>query len=516
MKILLAGPGTGKTTRIKSIIASEFTKANRIKVLSFTNFTVNDLNEYFADDERVSCSTLHSFAFGLNHQKDLYVATDTEKRILEKLAEKAEIALSDVCEQLGCVTFDGMIARSAAFINANPVYSKDKIGTLDLLLVDEFQDFNPSEQALVNAVSQYASETILLGDDDQSIYGFKDADPDGIISIFNDAAVGKIEHENICYRCPDAVVDLASKLISYNKRRIAKEWRKNGKEGSVGIQQFRTGNDADEFVLKRISEIRDEEPNASILVLSRLRLIVESLRSKLGDDNPEIVYCWAEPDLDLQAQVWWMCAIFLDDKLKFLVFLLGTRRLSANKKVVKFLKEVLNEGILKSDAVNRMLDMRLFPDDMIQYLRKQPDIEQFFLERPEFERLTEFIDRTNLKKSIFDLSRQLRKDIPFEKGKVNLMSIHKSKGLQADYVFILGLTSGILPNDQEGLDTIEAQRRLLFVGVTRALKQLYLLSTIEWTGVDLRTNNADLSQFQFRYQSRNYRGKASRFIEEMK
>lgn len=200
MKILLAGPGTGKTTNIKSIIANDFHAAKRIKVLSFTNFTVNDLSGSFETNESVSSATLHSYAFGLNHQKELYVATGPEQKILEKLAEKTEIALGDVCSQLSCITFDGMIAASAGFISANPVYAKEKIGDLDLLLVDEFQDFNPSEQSLVLAVSEYAAETIILGDDDQSIYGFKDADPDGIISIYNNAAVEKIPHENICYR----------------------------------------------------------------------------------------------------------------------------------------------------------------------------------------------------------------------------------------------------------------------------------------------------------------------------
>ncbi|MDQ6757491.1 MAG: AAA family ATPase [Bacteroidota bacterium] len=67
MKILLAGPGTGKTTKIKSIIAEQYANAEKIKVISFTNATVNDLTENFNNHQNVSCSTLHSFALGLNH-----------------------------------------------------------------------------------------------------------------------------------------------------------------------------------------------------------------------------------------------------------------------------------------------------------------------------------------------------------------------------------------------------------------------------------------------------------------
>ena len=103
----------------------------------------------------------------------------------------------------------------------------------------------------------------------------------------------------------------------------------------------------------------------------------------------------------------------------------------------------------------------------------------------------------------------------FEKGKVNFMSIHKSKGLEAEYVIINGLVSGILPNETRGQDTIEAQRRLLFVGMTRALKELYLVSTVEWEGGMLKRNYADIDQFKFIPWKRKYNGKTSKFIEEI-
>ena len=71
----------------------------------------------------------------------------------------------------------------------------------------------------------------------------------------------------------------------------------------------------------------------------------------------------------------------------------------------------------------------------------------------------EHLDTDRLENSLKSLSQKFKSDIQFETKKINLMSIHKSKGLQADYAFILGLTSGILPNDERGLHTIEAQRR---------------------------------------------------------
>ena len=93
------------------------------------------------------------------------------------------------------------------------------------------------------------------------------------------------------------------------------------------------------------------------------------------------------------------------------------------------------------------------------------------------------------------------------------MSIHKSKGLQADVVFINGLVNGVLPNEQEGIDTVEAQRRLLFVGITRAFRNLFLLSSVEWDGKYV--NKVDKSQFSYSPQQKKYDARTSTFVDEM-
>ena len=128
-----------------------------------------------------------------------------------------------------------MIKSCLQFLKANPAYAKEKIGTLDLLIVDEFQDFNAVERELVYQLSNYAAETIILGDDDQSIYDWKDADPEGIIELFKDSRVEKIKHDNKCHRCPDVVVEHATFLIKRNIRRVDKIWEKTGKDGKLAF-----------------------------------------------------------------------------------------------------------------------------------------------------------------------------------------------------------------------------------------------------------------------------------------
>jgi superfamily I DNA/RNA helicase len=101
-----------------------------------------------------------------------------------------------------------------------------------------------------------------------------------------------------------------------------------------------------------------------------------------------------------------------------------------------------------------------------------------------------------------------------EAGVVNIMSVHRSKGLQAANVFILGLVEGIIPNKSEGLAVTESQRRVMFVGMTRATQKLYCLSTVEWDGAVI--HRVDASQFTFDRRRKKHMGPASSFIAEMK
>ncbi len=185
----------------------------------------------FKDFKNVNCSTLHSYALRLNHLDKAQILNEEEISILEKLSEKINVNFETLCSLFDCITFDNMIKSCNTFISNNPVYASEKIGQLDLLIVDEFQDFNPDEQKLIHIISKYSNNTFILGDDDQSIYSFKDAGPEGIINLYNDSKIDKIPHENKCYRCPDVIVDACMKLIGNNLKRVPKFGKNLKKKG---------------------------------------------------------------------------------------------------------------------------------------------------------------------------------------------------------------------------------------------------------------------------------------------
>jgi DNA helicase II / ATP-dependent DNA helicase PcrA len=517
MKLLLAGPGTGKTTKIKSIIRDEFPNAERIRVLSFTQATVKDLTSSFSDNQNVFCSTLHGFALGLNHTPTKYILSDTrETQAIEKIAKRLDITFADACEQLNCITFDGMIAECVSFLRSNPVYAKDKVGSLDLLIVDEFQDFNPDEQALIMLISKLSTETIILGDDDQSIYGFKDADPDGIISLYHDNQIEKLQHENICYRCPDDIIDYCSRLLEKNKNRVKKVWKKNGKAGNVIVQQKLNQEQCDGFILDKIEEIRKTNDNAGILILSPVGFAVKSLREKLATAKTEVVDCWAETiSSEILEKIWWLNAIFSNHKILSLIFIVSKSNLTdyRKNKLLKLFTSFIQKGQDETEVLQQLLDFGYLNTSLLNCVLNEPDATIFFDQNTGFSILLEYIDLEDINVSVTRLTEKVRLTQEFDNDKINMMSIHKSKGLQADFVLITGLVQGILPNDTKGLDTIESQRRLLFVGMSRALKDLYLISTVEWSGQEV--NKVDKSQFEYFYRTKGYRGRTSKFVDEM-
>lgn len=514
MKILLAGPGTGKTTKIKSIIAEQFADAKKIKVISFTNATVNDLTESFSNHPNVSCSTLHSFALGLNHLPELHILIKDEEDIILSLSNKLDLEFSVVAEFLKCITFDGMISQCVSFVAANPAYAKDKIGELDLLLVDEFQDFNPDEQKLVMLTSALAGETMILGDDDQSIYGFKDADPDGIINLYKDEKIEKIPHENICYRCPDAIVDFCVKLLQKNKNRIPKDWNKSNKAGNLNIQQFMKQKDCDNYITQRVQEIRKADDKASILILSPVGFAVETLKQNFAAKDLQFVDCWSEGyNKEILCKIWILNAIFCKNKLPFIIFILKHHNQFTRPKLIRAIKQRFEKDFDEKVLIKEIIDLGYLPEPFAKYILNPPSLDDFFNAHNDFDFAKEFIDKDDTEGSISRLVSKVNPKKEFVKGEINFMSIHKSKGLQAEYVFISGLVTGILPNETKGLDTIEAQRRLLFVGLTRALKELTLTSTVEWDGKNV--NKVDKSQFEYKFWTKKWRGKTSKFIQEI-
>ncbi|MCH7928863.1 MAG: ATP-dependent helicase [Candidatus Dadabacteria bacterium] len=513
MKLLLAGPGTGKTTKVKSIIDVGFSSSQNILVLSFTNATVTDLRSSFRDYSNVSCYTLHSYALKINHLRNFYVLSSRdEEKIIRSHSKKMAITFDEFCSLIHCITFKNMVAECSSFIRDNSEYAKENIGQIDLLIVDEFQDFNQGERNLVYSISEYADETILLGDDDQSIYGFKDADPEGIISAYNDSSIERLSHENICYRCPDDIVFYSTQLIIRNKNRIRKPWMKSGNSGDIIFHQEMSREKTNDYIINILKKIPENETR---LILSPVSFYLPQLLEKL--ENNEIKYenFWTSPiDPETQEKLWWLKAIYTKNKLIHILFLAKNYKLLNRKKYISILRDAFQKGLTEENIFQQFKDEKILISPFVDYLLEQPKISDFLQNHMEYQNLLDQETEEEMISAIPKLATILFPNPEFSNDAVNLMSIYKSKGLQAQHVIITDINEGVLPNDTSGIDTIESQRRLLFVGMTRTQKTLYLISTVKWEGKYV--HKVDKSKFEYKFWEKSYYSKTSRFIDEMR
>ena len=506
MKILLAGPGTGKTYKIREIIKEDGDGKNFL-ILSFTNATVNDLQKDLSENgvDGSNCMTLHKFAIKFNHDRNQHILLPSEQKILAQISKQTGIKFDQLCEFLECTTFDQVISRFVDYVKTNPLYITEQLGMFDTLIVDEYQDFNPTEQALIDVLIEKFPQSYILGDDDQCIYDFKDASGDKIISLYTDDSNEKVQHEHICYRCPDKVVEHATNLIANNENRVEKDWIPNKKSGELLFQQLKTFGDVANDIFTRIEKIPDNE---DILILSPVGFAVQPIIGKFEKESVEFSnYFTNSIPQSLVEKSWEVKSVFGQYQFLNLV-LLGYRVLSTRKPFYELLKEQFSVGMDYAE-LKKFLNKKL-PTN----LKTEVDNLEEFLEQEECEELYELYNQaegTTEEEKLENLFKRIQAD---DDNAVKVMSIHKSKGLGADHVFVVGLNEGILPNVKKGNDTLEAQRRLFYVGITRAKKQLYLYSNIEIEGKFV--NRVNKSDFRYNARTKLWNGKSSRFINELK
>jgi superfamily I DNA/RNA helicase len=230
----LAGPGTGKTYTFRKIIESNEYKNKQILILSFINKLINDLQEDFENCKNVTVSTLHAFARqqigDVDFDEDLdkiisedffYItgkAVDYEKKFFEDKLEPDEFSFykgrkNFYKNQKSLYSFNSIVYALNRHFEKNP----GKIpGNYDLVLIDEFQDFNKSEYELIKLLNR-KSRVVVVGDDDQSLYcGLKDAVPNQIRSLYRDKNAEQFSID-YCFRCTSVIVNAVNDLITNAK-----------------------------------------------------------------------------------------------------------------------------------------------------------------------------------------------------------------------------------------------------------------------------------------------------------
>jgi len=352
----------------------------------------------------------------------------------------------------GRVDFDDLLLIMSAGIEQHRDVAEEIRARYRHFVVDEYQDVNPLQQRLLDAWLGSRTDLCVVGDASQTIYTFNGASPDYLVDFsrrYQDATVVRLERD---YRSTPQVVELANKIIA-------------GARGRTAVVRLRLIGQRPPGPRPKLRQY-DSEPAEATAVASACREMVDS-----GGDPTEIAVLFRT-----NAQSAAYEQALAEAEVPYLVR--GAERFFDRTEVRQAL--VLLRGAARSDEHTADL-----PRSVIAVLSSagfSPDAPPpGGAAREQWEalaalvRLAEQTPTASLEDFVAELAeRAQHQHAPPVRG-VTLASLHGAKGLEWDSVFIVGLTDGMLPISYASTDEqVEEERRLLYVGVTRARETLHL------------------------------------------
>lgn len=555
---VIAGPGTGKSFAMKRRVARLLESGvdpTRVLAVTFTRVAAEDLHRELqklgvAGCEELKGQTLHSLAMRILGRKHVLETLGRHARPLNRFEMKALVA--DLANAVGgknaCKKLiDNYQAAWAQSQGDDPGFAKDQteaifekalidwmmfhrsmlIGEVvpylvkylkhnpaapehsefSHLLIDEYQDLNKAEQSALAYLGEKAA-VCVVGDDDQSIYSFKSAYPDGIRQ-WKDVHPGCADLAmSDCHRCPIAVVDMANSLIAHNKHRTERELVaiKEKGPGVVEIVQLKNPDAEAEWIASKVAEMvtAGVAPSDVIILAQRARIskrIIEALRAKAVPAKS--YYDESQLDSESAQSRFSLLKLILDkDDRVALRYLLGVgstdyragayARLraycEANGQSTWQALDLLASGLVKLPYVGPLIEaFKAVKTDIETLEALKTDIPALIdalfpdgnADVSDLRFLALTIAENDEVKSLEDLFAGMMEeitqpDVPPTIEDVRVMSLHKSKGLSSPVVFIASCVQGVLPqapDDGTPPAEIEAKleeaRRLFFVGITR-------------------------------------------------
>lgn len=558
---VLAGPGTGKTFALMRRVArilEEDNPPDRVLVVTFTRTAAKDLIAQLGrlnvlGANRVSAGTLHSLCFRILNAAHVLRATgrtprtlvDFEKEFLlvdlqdarfgGKRKKQARLRAFEAAwarlqsEQPGWprTTLDRafhqsllswlgfheamlvgeLVPETLKYLRSNPACQERR--QFDFMLVDEYQDLNKAEQVLLDFLGERAN-TCVVGDDDQSIYGFKYAHPEGIVEFPETHPGTREESLVVCKRCPRRVVQLANILISQNQRIQRQLQAADGTpDGEVWAVQWNSLSEEATGLAEAVAHavhVRGIQPQ-DIIVLTARRRIGYRIRDEINAKGIPVRSFFNEQALDREDSQERFTLLNLLAKPLDRVALrcyLGfsshnglpgayarlRQYCEQNNEHPRQVLEQLSADVLQLPGMTRLVLRFELLEREINDLRNRTgaDFVQAWLppantDLDELRAMAlQVLRSTTDPQKIFEELRYLitQPELPESPDSVRVMSLHKSKGLTARLVAVAGCVQGVTPHlDDDATPAererqLQEQRRLFYVAITRTSESLII------------------------------------------
>lgn len=479
---------------IKKIMKELNIDANKYNPKAIKNVISNNKNEII-DPEKYS----------------LYVNTDFDEIALE-VYRKYEKSL----KINNAVDFDDLLILPLKLFNNNPGVLQKYQEKYKYVFIDEYQDTNEPQYILSKMISAKYKNITVVGDADQAIFTWRGANYKNILNFEKDYKDAKVVLLEENYRSTKTILNAANNVIKNNKVRKEKNLWTQNEEGSK-ITYYKAFDEKDEsnYVVNEIKKLIEKGVNPKdICVLYRAnaqsRTVEEAFLTSNISYNIVGSYAFYNRK-EIKDLIAYLKLIYNNkDDVSLLRVINYPKRGIGNKAIEnlaiksnvldKSLYEVIDSGkeldfknmieeIKKEEShltLTELIDMVLDKSGMKKSLEDEKSIEADI----RLENLEEFksiAKAMEINEGIVSLEELLDKlalvsDVSEQKNdnedKVTLMTMHAVKGLEYDYVFIVGVEEGLFPhsNSLESNDELEEERRLCYVAITRAKKELYLIN----------------------------------------
>ncbi len=443
-----------------------------------------------------------------NYEK--FVSTPYEE-VVHKVYKKYEKLL----KKNNSVDFDDLLILPIQLFKENPLILEKYQEIYQYILIDEYQDTNEAQYVLSKMIARRYQKIFVVGDADQAIYGWRGANYQNILNFERDYPSAKtiVLEEN--YRSTKTILDAANEVIKNNKNRKSKNlWSTKG-DGDK-IQYYRAHDEKDEakFAVREIEKLRKDGINLDeIAILYRTnaqsRIIEEEFlqhnlpyrvigsfyfynRKEIKDlisylrllhnqkDDVSLLRVINTPKRGIGLKTIGNLTELANQEEKSLYEVISSGKELEFKKQIEYLISCM-DNLSLTELVDQVLEVSGMKKALEDEKTLDSEIRLENLE--EFKSITKAFEEKNGVVSLeeFLLEISLISDVEEynnEQNRVSLMTMHAVKGLEFDYVFVLGLEEGIFPHINAMMENseIEEERRLCYVAITRARKQLYLVN----------------------------------------
>lgn len=447
-------------------------------------------------------------------------------RIINEIATQDDVIIEEFLQrqkQTYSVDFNDLMYFTLHLFRQHPEVLKKWQERLNYIQVDEFQDSSNVEMEIVDLLSEYHGNLMIVGDPDQNIYEWRGSDVKLLVDFDKTHSNTKTVFMNQNYRSTSQILRCANTLIEKNEYRLKKDLFTENPNGA-NVYHYHTKNEYEEAdrIIEIIRALRRETScyYADFAVMYRSGFLSRVIEKKFTEEGiPYEIFGGVKfyQRMEIQDILAYLRLIAFDDDIALKRIINKPRRrfgrvkmqrllalYNGSKSLLETLRENIDDPAFKNSGASefigvidsaRALSNTLPVSDCVNAICRQSGYEQYIRELGDMERfdnLSEFKrianefehnlgEEISLNEFINHISLQSGEENGEEADMVKLMTIHAAKGLEFPNVFVIGLSEGIFPSaktiEERKQLGLEEERRLCYVAITRAEQRLFFLDS---------------------------------------